>query len=188
MTSTNHKKPSENLALSKNPEKHENPSTTASTENLVSDKTQFFVDNEVIVLTKNGTWIADGTEISHEPTRRLFAKSLKKDQKGYTLHIGRETKQIQVEDTAYFIHRVDGSAEDGYKVWINDETQENLDPSTLKYQPGRMTCKIKGGTEDAKFLHAAYFDLLKGLKQDSTSYYLEFGKAAKPVKVNLSKV
>ncbi|MEO5971237.1 MAG: hypothetical protein ABIQ95_15015 [Bdellovibrionia bacterium] len=160
--------------------------TSKNTEIPKNNSTQFFVDNEVIVLTNNGIWIADGTEISHEPTRRLFARSLVKDEKGYHLQIGKETKAIRVEDTAYFIHRIDGSSEEGYKLWINDETQETLDPTTLKYQPARMTCKIKKGAEDAKFLHSAYFDLLKTLKQDAMSYYLEFWKSDNRLRINLS--
>ena len=162
--------------------------------NTPGNHTPFFVDNEVIVLTKNGIWLADGIEISHEPTRRLFAKSLIKGQNGYHLHIGRETKDIYVEDTAYFIHRIEGAPETGYKLWINDETQESLDPTTLKYQPGRLTCKIKNGTrngtekgtEEAKFLHSAYHDLLKELKQDSASYYLEFGAAEGCLRIDVA--
>ncbi len=139
----------------------------------------FFVDNEVIILTRNGVWLADGTEISHEPTRRLFAKSLKKDAAGYFLSIGRETKRITVEDTAYFVHRIDGSPNAGFELWINDETHEKLVPSTLEYRPGRLVCRIKSGAkegaEKAKFLHAAYFDLLKSLEEDSKSYFLKIG-------------
>jgi hypothetical protein len=130
----------------------------------------FFVDREVIVLTRNGVWLADGHEITHEPTRKLFARSLRKDPDGYRLYIGRETKLIQVEDTAYFVTRVDGT-----QLSINDETREALDPTTLQYRPGRLTCRIKGGTEEAKFLHAPYFDLLRDLKEDAEHYFLEFG-------------
>jgi hypothetical protein len=140
------------------------------------ENTQFFVDREVIILTRNGIWLADGTEITHEPTRRLFARSLKKDEKGYFLQIGRETKRIEVEDTAYFIQRIDGDPNQGFRLSINDETQESLNPATLKYRPGRLTCQIKGNpAEEAKFLHSAYFDLLKDLQEDSKSYFLEFG-------------
>src|SRR4051794_32128958 len=81
----------------------------------------FFVDREVIVLTRNGVWLADGTEITHEPTAKLFARSLKKDERGYYLHIGRETKTIEVEDTAYFVTRIDGSPFEGFQLSINDE-------------------------------------------------------------------
>ncbi len=132
-----------------------------------------FVDREVIVLSRQGVWLADGEEITHEPTRKLFARSLKKNQEGYYLQIGRETKKIQVEDTAYFVIRIDGSPAQGYELWVNDETREKLDPETLRYRPGRLTCQIKKKKEEAKFLHAAYFDLLKDLQEDDSSYFLQ---------------
>lgn len=147
----------------------------------------FFVDREVIVLTRNGIWLADGTEITHEPTRRLFARSLKKNEEGYFLHIGRETKKIQVEDTAYFVQRLDGTAASGFTLLLNDETSEKLDPQTLDYRPGRLTCKVKNQTEEAKFLHAPYFDLLKNLQENSNTYFLEFGSAKKKETVILAK-
>jgi hypothetical protein len=146
----------------------------------------FFVDREVIVLTKQGIWLADGTEITHEPTRKLFAKSLKRDEAGYFLHIGKETKRIHVEDTAYFVSRMDGSPTNGILLWLSDESHETLDPKTLSYQPGRLTCKIKSHQEEAKFLHAAYFDLLKDLQEDSQTYYLEFGPKAQLTRVDLA--
>lgn len=142
-----------------------------------SGNAPFFVDNEVIVLGKNGIWVADGHEITHEPTRRLFARSLKHDDQGYFLHVGRETKRIQVEDTAYFVHRIDGDPKSGITVWVNDEKQETLVPLSLGYRPGRLVCRItRGGREeDARFLHSAYFDLLKFLQEDHDSYFLELG-------------
>ena len=140
----------------------------------VSPNAAFFVDNEVIVLTRQGVWVADGTEISHEPTRKLFARSLKRDEEGYYLHIGCETKRIEVEDTAYFVHRIDGDPGQGVELWINDETRERLKPGTLAYRPGRLTARIRNGEEEAKFLHSPYFDLLKHLEEDARGYYLTF--------------
>jgi hypothetical protein len=137
-----------------------------------SPNAPFFVDNEVITLTRNGVWIADGTEVSHEPTRRLFAKSLKKNGEGYFLAIGRETKRIHVEDTAYFIHRIDGDHSNGFELWISDETKEKLDPQTLSYRPGRLICRIKNGTEEAKFLHAPYFELLRDINERDGAYWV----------------
>jgi len=133
----------------------------------------FFVDNEVITLCANGTWVADGYEITHEPTRRLFARSLKHDSQGYFLSIGRETKRIIVEDTAYFVHRIDRSPGQ-VTLWINDEKQEPLHPESLSYRPGRLTCRIErdGRAEDARFLHAAYFDLLRELEEDASHYFV----------------
>jgi hypothetical protein len=137
-----------------------------------SPNAPFFVDNEVITLTKNGVWIADGVEISHEPTRRLFAKSLKRDAQGCFLAIGRETKRIEIEDTAYFVQRIDGDHKRGFELWIGDETHEKLDPKTLSYRPGRLTCRIKNGSEEAKFLHAPYFELLKEISENDSAFWL----------------
>jgi hypothetical protein len=137
----------------------------------------FFVDREVIVLSRNGIWLADGVEITHEPTRRLFAKSLRKREDGkYYLSVGRETKDINVEDTAFFVIRIEGSIDQGLTVFLNDETHEKLDPGTLKYRPGRLVCTVKTN-EEAKFLHAPYFDLLKNLNEDSEGYFLKIGNS-----------
>ncbi len=135
----------------------------------------FFVDNEVIELTADGVWIADGIEISHDPTRELFARSLKwSDKDKYYLHIGRETKTIDVKDTAYFVQRIDGNPEDGFEVLINDRITERLKPETLRFRPGRLTCRIQrqGRSEEAKFLRSAYMDLLRHLQQDERGYFL----------------
>jgi hypothetical protein len=142
-----------------------------------SQNAPFFVDREVIVVGRNGVWLADGVEITHEPTRRLFARSLKRDSEGYFLAIGRETKRVVVEDTAYFVLRVKGDFVQGYEVVLNDETRERLDPETLAYRPGRLTCRVKGGTEEARFLSVAYFDLLKELQENENEYFLKIGGA-----------
>lgn len=137
----------------------------------------FFVDLEVIRLTANGIWKSDEVEIDHEQTVRIFAKSLKRDAQGYYLQIAHETKRIVVEDTAYFVIGIEGNSADGYDLRLNDESRERLDPMTLTYRPGRLTCRIQGASagkgEEAKFLHAAYFDLLKELEEDSASYWIE---------------
>src|SRR5690242_17598119 len=99
----------------------------------------FFVDNEVIVISRDGVWLADGHEITHEPTRKLFARSLFKDAEGYLLKIGRETKRIQVEDTAFFVRLIEGDPAEGYELSLSDDSRARLDPETLRYRPGRLT-------------------------------------------------
>ena len=133
-----------------------------------------FVYREVIRLTAAGIWLSDEHEISHEPTRRLFAKSLRHDSQGYQIVIGSESKRILVEDTAYFIHRMDRLENGTVQLWVNDEEIEPLVPATLEYRPGRLTCQIqrRGQQETAKFLHAAYVDLLQNLDEDESRYFL----------------
>ena len=138
-----------------------------------------YEDREVIVLTQDGIWIADGSEITHEPTRRLFARSLKKDAEGYFLSIGRETKRIEVQDTAYFVERF--VTDSPLTIHLSDGTQEILDPSTLKYSPGRLTCRIKNSTEEAKFLRVPYYEILRDLEESSEEIGKEIGDESQKI-------
>lgn len=134
-----------------------------------------FVDTEIIRLTREGIWTSGGEEITHEPTRKLFARSLEKDEGGYFLHIGHEMKRIEVEDTAYFITGLAGDVTQGYELNVNDGTTERLDAKTLRYQPGRLTCTIKsseGAPEIAKFLKAPYMEILRELNESEGQYFL----------------
>ena len=151
-----------------------------------SKNAPFFVPGETLVLTRNGIWLADGIEITHEPTRDLFAQNLKKDAQGYFIQVGYEAKRIQVEDTPYFILRLERSKEGDIVLFLNDKTQEKLAPETLHYVPARLTCKVHQG-EEAKFLHAAYFDLLKDLEEDDLGYFLTFFSHGKRIRIDLSK-
>jgi len=148
--------------------------------------TPFFVPGEKIILTRNGDWLADGMEITHEPTRLLFAKNLKKDAQGYYIQVGYEAKRIQIEDTAYFILRLERQDDGSIILGLNDETRENLNLNTLKYSPGRLTCKVHQN-EEARFLHTSYFDLLKDLQEDEKSYYLTFFTQGKKTRIDLSR-
>jgi hypothetical protein len=131
-----------------------------------------FRDNEEIRLTKDGTWLSDGEEITHGETVRLFFRSVRKSAEGYAIHVGKESKAVIVEDTAFFVLGLEGSAGEGYTVRLSDETRERLKPETLRYRPGRLTARIGNG-EEAKFLSTAYFDLLRGLEEDERTYFLK---------------
>ena len=113
--------------------------------------------------------MADGTEITHHPTLKFFARSLQKDEQGYFLKAGQETKRITVEDTPYFVIRIDSNI-----LTLNDERQVPLDPITLRYAPGRLTCRIPSvfGLAEAKFLRAPYYDVMKTLEQDQKGYWI----------------
>lgn len=134
-----------------------------------------YVDREIIRLTREGIWLADGLEITHAPTRDLFARSLAKDEAGYFLHIGFEMKRIEVEDTAYFVTQISGNSQDGFELTLNDQTKERLNAKTLRYQPGRLTCTIKnqeGSPEVAKFLRNPYWELLQNAQDIDGKFYL----------------
>jgi hypothetical protein len=141
---------------------------------MAPDQVSLFVDFEEIVLTKNGVWLSNGEEITHGEQLKAFAKNLKHDAEGYSIEIGRDQKRISVEDTAYFVTRVDGTPDEGFIVTLNDGSTEDLDPKSLRYQPARLTCIVMrhGQMEEAKFLSTAYFDFLKNLESENGEYFL----------------
>ena len=129
-----------------------------------------FVDLEVIRLTKNGVWLSDGEEITHQGTLKAFARNLKKEPDGYWITLGWNRKKIEVEDTSKFVTKIEGRPP---VLHLNDDSKEVLNFRSLKFSPERLTCILNSG-EEAKFLPPAYLDLLKELEQDEKGYFLKF--------------
>jgi hypothetical protein len=136
----------------------------------------FFGILESITLTKNGVWLSNGEEILHEGTVRAFSRNVFRTQDGFEIHLGPEKKSIQVEDTLYFVVALNGSPSAGFVLTLNDGRNEALDPTTLSYQPDRLTCRVSGQpsfpSEGAKFLSQAYYQLLNYLEKSNSGFYL----------------
>jgi hypothetical protein len=129
---------------------------------------------EDLILTKNGVWLSDQEEITHERTILAFSRNIHRSQNGFEIRIGRERKSIHIEDTMFFITSIEGAPEIGFTIRTNDQRIGELDPETLRYRPGRLTCRIpdpnSGMMEDAKFLSTAYYEILKHLEHDENGY------------------
>jgi hypothetical protein len=134
----------------------------------------FFGINESITLTQNGVWLSNGEEILHAKTCRAFFKNIFRIDGGYEIRLGTEKKSIRVEDTICFITGLDGSIENDFDLILSDERKVKLDATTLKYQPGRLTAVVDHPNDqtrvDAKFLSAAYYELLNHMTQDQSGY------------------
>lgn len=132
--------------------------------------------HENIILTKNGVWLSNDEEITHEGTLLAFSRNIYRSADGYEIRIGNEKKRIHIEDTFYFITQVDGSPELGFTIRTNDLRVGELDPETLQYKPGRLICKIPDPKtnlmEEAKFLSAAYYEILKFLEKDEQGFFI----------------
>jgi hypothetical protein len=131
---------------------------------------------EDLILTKNGVWLSDQEEITHERTILAFSRNIHRSQNGYEIRIGRERKPIHIEDTMFFITSIEGAPEIGFTIRTNDQRIGELDPETLRYRPGRLTCRVpdpnSGMMEEAKFLSTAYYEILKHLEHDENGYWI----------------
>ncbi|RYZ72296.1 MAG: hypothetical protein EOP09_03405 [Proteobacteria bacterium] len=118
------------------------------------------LDYEKISLDQHGTLRSDGEEITHERTIETYLKSIHPTGDGYEIRIGLEVRPIEVEDTAYFVKRVQ-FLDAGIELEMSDGTLEFLEPGTLLYGPeGRLVVRIKSAAESARFLSAPYHELL----------------------------
>lgn len=142
----------------------------------MSPQVVYFGIQETLTLSKDGVWLSNGQEITHEATVRAFFKFLHRDESGqWWIRIGREEKPVTIEDTPAFVQAVMGSPSEGYRIRLvgKEETEEfeGLRAETLSYSPGRLTCRTRAGWE-ARFLRAPYHELLKGIGRDERGYFI----------------
>jgi hypothetical protein len=126
--------------------------------------TSFFGIHEDIILTKEGVWLSNQQEVTHEGTLRAFFKNIFRCKEGFEIRIGNEHKVFHAEDTIYFVRRLEGTPAAGFTLELSDGRSLPLDPTTIQYRPGRLTCRVyhpnDNTHEEAKFLSAAYYELL----------------------------
>ena len=129
-----------------------------------------------LFLDKEGRWFHEGVEVTHARTCLLFAKNIRRDPTGrYYVRVGPESAEVVVEDAPYTIRSVtvqethDGRPQD-YILHLNDETQESLESGSLFVgDENVMYCKVKEGSERARFLRAAYYQICSRLEYDERS-------------------
>lgn len=135
-----------------------------------------FSFHESIILTKNGTWLSNGDEIGHPNTCLAFSRNIYRCPEGFQIKLGKEKKVIHVEDTLYFVISIDGSPEIGYSLRLNDGRHVELNPVSLQYKPGRLTCRVfhpnEGTYEEAKFLTTSYYELLKFIEPNEDGFQI----------------
>ena len=149
------------------------------------DKPGYRFQGGDIFLDKEGRWYHEGVEITHKLTADLFSRSIQRDPEGgYRLVVGLEWAPIQVEDTAFVVRRVD--VEDkGALLRLNDGTEEALDPATLRVGDDNVLyCEVKSGTEPARFLRPAYYQLMQNLEEASDGYAVRLGGRLWPIKMD----
>ncbi|NDG84076.1 MAG: hypothetical protein EBX52_03440 [Proteobacteria bacterium] len=134
----------------------------------------FFGLYEDLILTRNGVWLSNGEEITHEKTMLAFSRNLYRCKDGFEIRIGSERKTVHVEDTLYFVTGIEGDPAIGYTLRLNDGRLVNLEPETLRYGPGRLTCSVshpnEGTHEEARFLSPAYYGILNHLESDPDGF------------------
>jgi hypothetical protein len=132
----------------------------------------FFVTGEKVVLKKDGTWVADGVEITHEQTQELFYRSIHWDsqEEKYCLKVGYETLFIEIEDTPYFVKAIERKGPE-ISAFLTNGARIEVAADHLHYSNNALYLSLEQN-QRAKFLSAAYYEILKGLEEDKANYFL----------------
>jgi hypothetical protein len=129
---------------------------------------------EEIRLDANGKWTHEGLDFENPKVISLFSRNVGRTKGGtWVLEIGRFTYPITVEDTGFFVERIE-LGKSPPRLHLSDETTEELDLSTLDYKPeGRLYCTIKVGDFRARFKRPAYYALAEHFVEDDDTIYVE---------------
>jgi len=127
----------------------------------------------------DGRWYADDEPVTHARLARFFTRHLRRSaSEGYEIWVDeRYHAGVEIEDTAYVVTAVSGdlSADTGasltdgcrgFIIRLNDDTTEPLAADTLEVGTANVLyCCVKGGTERARFLRPAYYDLAQFIEE-----------------------
>lgn len=108
---------------------------------------------------RDGEWFADGKEITHAGVLANLRGNLSLDAEGYFVQAGPARIPVEVEDTPFTVLRVESEGS-GLRLTLNDQSQEWLDPPTLRLTRDQVPyCRIKAGQFEARFTRAAAYQL-----------------------------
>ncbi len=136
---------------------------------------------------KDGWWYANDERIQHRRINKLFSQCLRKNARGeYEIVLGYDRARVEIEDTPYVVTRVTGDSERGFRLRLNDESEERLSPHTLAIGANDVLyCKVKGGQHAARFLRPAYYQLTQHVRPAATGegFVLPIGATTYPIQV-----
>ena len=128
----------------------------------------YSIHTSKITFRADGRWYADDEPIVHKRLANLFSRYLRrKAAGGYEIWIDeRYHADVEVEDTPYVVTAVDAAAPDRFTLRLNDGTSEPLDPDSLQVGARDVLyCRVKGGSERARFLRPAYYQLAESIEE-----------------------
>jgi hypothetical protein len=107
----------------------------------------------------NGDWYDDDVQVTHAGLLANLRGNLRRDAEGYFIQT-RVRIPVEVADVPWIVVRIERRGEDLH-VLLNDDTEERVDPATLRIGGDHVPyCTVKGGRFEARLSRAAAFQLL----------------------------
>jgi hypothetical protein len=116
----------------------------------------------------DGEWWDGEVQITHPGVVANLRGNLRRDAEGYFIQT-RVRIPVEVADAPFVVARIERRGE-GLHAWLNDGTEEDIDPATLRIGPGDVPYgAVKGGAFEARLSRAAAYQLLTLADYDERS-------------------
>jgi hypothetical protein len=116
----------------------------------------------------DGEWWDDDVQITHHGVLANLRGNLKSDAGGYFIQT-RVRIPVEVADAPFVVTRIERRGETLH-AWINDGTDQDVDPATLRIGRADIPyCGVKGGAFEARLSRAATYQLLALAEYDEGS-------------------
>ncbi len=128
----------------------------------------YAVESGRISFRRDGNWYSDDERIDNPRIALLFSRSIRRNpDRSYYLQVAEERAPITVEDTPYVVKAIEGGEREGFKLVLNDDEREPLDPASLEVGAENVLyARVKGGEYRARFLRSAYYHLSDCIEGD----------------------
>lgn len=115
----------------------------------------------------DGDWYDDDVQITHPGILANLRGNLRRDAEGYFIQT-RMRVPVEVADAPLVVGRLERRGETLH-VWLNDGSEQDLDPATLRIGRGDVPyCAVQNGFE-ARLSRAAAYQLLALAEYDERS-------------------
>lgn len=116
----------------------------------------------------DGDWYDGGEQVTHPGVLANLRGNLRRDAEGYFIQT-RVRIPVRVDDVPFVLVRVERRGDDLYG-FLNDGTEEWLDPSTLRVGDENVPyATVKRGAFEARFSRAGAWQLLQLAEHDEAS-------------------
>jgi hypothetical protein len=120
-------------------------------------------------LDREGRWWHEGQPVGHPRLAQALHRWLDRLEDGR--HVvrfdERQYAYVEVEDAPFVVRTLRLLDDGGVRLLLSDETEETLDPTTLRVgDDNALYCAVKGGRFAARLSRPAYYTLVERLEED----------------------
>lgn len=122
----------------------------------------------------DGRWYSDDDPINNPRIAKLFSRCLRETEDGrWQIAMADERAFVDVEDTPWVVTAVSGDRARGFRLRLNDDSEEPLDATTLAIGGENVLyARVKDGRYRARFLRPAYYQLMASVEERGGRFLL----------------